>query len=146
MLSLFKKSLVVFWFFWWLIALWTDVIGGLAHLGYLKASWAPDMNYPFLVNTLAMYPLPQWVAPFLFVAIIAWSTVNVVLFADASFSLNKSKAYWVPKAQKAFIVSLWLWLAFFLADQMVMKFAEEENHMVQGGFELLSFMALLLLP
>lgn len=142
----FKKLIVLFWAAWWLIALWTDVVGGFAHLGLINASWAPDTNYPFLVSTLKMYQVPSWLPPSLFIGIIIWSLVSTLAFLWACFALGKTRAVWMRRAEIAFIISLSLWLAFFLADQIVMKFNEEENHMVQGGFQLLSYLALYLLP
>lgn len=142
----FKKLIILFWTIWWLIALWTDIAGGLAHMGWLHASWAPDTNYPFLVATLKMYPLPDWVPPCLFIGIILWSFFAAGLFFWTSMSLAREHAVWMRRARYAFIVSLTFWLFFFLADQMVMKFDVEENHMVQGGFELLCYLALYLLP
>ncbi len=42
--------------------------------------------------------------------------------------------------------ALWWTLAFFISDQVVMMFDLEENHMVQGGFQLLTFIAIAYLP
>lgn len=142
----FKKLIVVFWALWWLIAFWTDVVGGLAHLNLVHASWAPDTNFPFLVSTLKMYSAPLWFSWIAFVGIILWSAASAFLFLAASLSFNQAPDIWLKRARVAFIVSLSYWLAFFLADQMVMKFDLEENHMVQGGFELLTFLSLYLLP
>ncbi|EHL31590.1 hypothetical protein LDG_6251 [Legionella drancourtii LLAP12] len=142
----FKKIIILFWALWWLIALWTDVVGGLAHIGWIHARWAPDTNYPFLVQTLKMYPLPDWVPPFFFIGIILWSLLSAGLFCWASMGLHKERELWMFRAQCAFIVSLTFWFVFFLADQITMKFDVEENHMVQGGFELLCYLALYLLP
>lgn len=143
---LFKEIIVVFWTFWWLIALWTDGVGALAHLGYLKDTWAPDTNYPFLVASLKMYKAPGWIPVTAFLGILGWSVASVVAFVWASLGLHRGRAVWLPRAQVAFIISLTFWLAFFLADQFVMKFDLEQNHMVQGGFELLTFLTLYLLP
>ncbi|KTD17964.1 hypothetical protein [Legionella jordanis] len=142
----FKKILIVFWALWWLIALWTDVVGGLAHLGLLRASWAVDNNFPFLLQSLAMYPLPQWIPSVLFTGIILWSLLSTIAFIWACLALNRSANVWMRRADLAFILSLMFWLAFFLADQLVMKFDLEENHMVQGGFQLLSYLSLYCLP
>ncbi len=142
----FKKCLIVFWALWWLIALWTDVVGGLAHLNWLKASWAPDVNYLFLVESLKMYSLPEWVPGFLYLGIVLWSCVASLLFGWASLSLNNTTEVWMNRAKIAFMVSLCYWLVFFLADQLVMKFDLEQNHMVQGGFQLLTFLSLYVLP
>ena len=53
---------------------------------------------------------------------------------------------WRERVNAAFIISLGLWFAFFISDQVVMMFDLEQNHMVQGGFQLLTFMAIHFLP
>jgi hypothetical protein len=142
----FKKIIILFWAFWWLIALWTDLVGAAAHLGWLKASWAPDTNYPFLASSLAMYSVPTWLIAALFTGIIAWSLLSTCAFVWAASSLSRPKVVWLARAEVAFIISLSYWLAFFLADQLVMKFDLEQNHMVQGGLQLLTYLALYALP
>lgn len=144
--TLFKKTLVLFWTLWWLITLWTDVVGGIAHLGLLKETWTPDTNYPFLASSLAIYHVPNGLITALFIAILIGSFISALSFLWASLSLTKNISIWVPRAEAAFIISLTFWLAFFIADQLVFKFDLEENHMVQGGFQLLSFFCLYLLP
>lgn len=141
-----KKIIILFWTVWWLIALWTDVIGGCAHMGWVQASWAPDTNYPFLVQALKMYSVPNWLPPCFFIGIILWLAFSSSFFCWASLGLKKEKSVWMQRAQHAFIISLTLWFVFFLADQIIMKFDLEENHMVQGGFELLSYLVLWILP
>jgi hypothetical protein len=142
----FKKLIVLFWCAWWSVALWTDIVGGLAHLGYLQTSWAPDINYPFLVKSLSMYPLPDWLTAIFFIGIIFWLLLNVVLFAYVCCAFNQSKAVWLPRAERAFMASVLLWLAFFISDQLIMDFSLEANHMIQGGFQLLTWLSLYLLP
>lgn len=142
----FKKGLVIFWALWWLIALWTDIVGVLSHLGIIQASWAPDTNFPFLVSSLAIYHSPVWLAWLFIIGILSWSFVSSAAFVMASFCSAGSKQVWLKWVNLAFVISLGFWLAFFLADQMVMKFDLEQNHMVQGGFELLTFLAIHLLP
>lgn len=143
---LFKKILILFWALWWLIALWTDITGGLGHAGIFNASWAPDTNYPFLIDSLKVYHVPGWLVFSLFIAILLGSLISTLAFVWASFALGKNESIWMHRAEIAFIISLTFWLLFFLADQIVLKFDLEENHMVQGGFEFLSFFALYLLP
>ncbi|QRN04972.1 hypothetical protein GH742_14485 [Legionella sp. MW5194] len=142
----FKKITILFWFVWWLIALWTDVVGLLAHNGWLIKSWAPDTNYPFLVESLKMYAVPAWVSQWSFAGIILWSFLSTLAFGWTALALFQPTSGWMRRADWAFIISLSYWLAFFLADQLVMKFELEENHMVQGGFQLLTYLSLYLLP
>ncbi len=144
--DLFKKIIIVFWTLWWLIALWTDVVGLLAHNGFLLKSWAPDTNYPFLVATLKMYQVPGWFPQLCIVGILLWSLVSTLAFLWTSISLNQPTHRWMQRANIAFIISLTFWMVFFLADQLVMKFDLEENHMVQGGFQLITYLTLCLLP
>jgi hypothetical protein len=141
-----KKMIIIFWTMWWIIALWTDIIGVLAHYGLLTKHWAPDTNYPFLVASLKMYPLPNWVAPLLFASILLWSLLSTAAFCWACASLTKETKLWMRRADVAFTIAITFWLAFFLADQIVMKFDLEQNHMVQGGFQLLTYLTLYLLP
>src|SRR5690349_654185 len=105
-LYIFKKIIILFWTLWWLIALWTDIVGGLAHIGLLVASWAPDTNYPFLVTSLKMYSLPTWVPSIFFIGIIAWSFLSTLAFIWASCGLFQKQSIWLPRAEKAFIISL----------------------------------------
>lgn len=142
----FNKILILFWTLWWLVAFWTDIVGGLAHLNLIHANWTPDRNYPFLVDSLKMYLVPPWVPLFLFIGILICSMLSSLAFCWASLSIINKSATWLRRAQIAYIISLVYWLAYFTADQIIMKYDLEENHMVQGGFELLCFFALYLLP
>jgi len=144
--QLFKKTIIIFWTLWWLIASWTDIVGGLAHLAIINSSFAPDTNYPALVSSLQMYHVPAWLPAILFIGIIAWSLISTGLFFWASVAITRDKEIWMHRAKVAFIISLCYWMAFFLADQIVMKFDLEENHMVQGGFQLMTFLAMYILP
>lgn len=145
-LIFFKKIIILFWTCWWLIALWTDIVGGLTHLKLISASFAPDLNYPALVAALKMYQAPFWLSTCLFMLIITWSLLCATAFVWTSLALGQGVQKFLARANIAFVISLSFWLCFFLADQMVMKFDLEENHMVQGGFQLLTFLSLYCLP
>lgn len=137
--ELFEKIIILFWTIWWMIAFWTDVVGGLAHLCLVNANWAPDTNYPFLVSALKMYNAPGWLTAFFFIGILLWLSLSTITFCWASVGLTQNRKVWRRRAEIAFIVSLTFWFAFFIADQAVMKFDLEQNHMVQGALQLLSY-------
>lgn len=142
----FKKIIILFWTCWWIIALWTDIVGALSHLQLLNAAWAPDTNYPFLVTSLKMYSPPTWLPALFFIGIIIWSFISTIAFCWASAGLRLEKNVWMRRAEYAFIISLCYWFAFFIADQLVMNFDLEQNHMVQGGFQFITFLGLYILP
>lgn len=143
---LFKQSLVVFWGLWWAIAFLTDFVGGLEMLGLTSTPWFDGQNYPFLKQTLAPFGATAAIDIALFVGIILWALVSTLLFSFAIVTPYSRKELWLKRVDYAFVVSLGLWLAFFLADQVVMKFDLEQNHMVQGGFQLLCYLSIHLLP
>ncbi|KTD30918.1 hypothetical protein Lmor_3025 [Legionella moravica] len=145
-LVLFKKVIIVFWAIWWLLAFWTDFIGMFAHMKLIQTSWAPDANYPFLVDSLKMYQVSALIPQICFAGIMIWTFISSIAFIWACCALNMDTRRWMNRANTAFIISLSFWLAMFLADQLIMKFDLEENHMVQGGFQLLTYLALYILP
>ncbi|KTD47552.1 hypothetical protein [Legionella quateirensis] len=142
----FKKTIIIFWTLWWILTFWTDFIGMFAHLQLIKESWAPDANYPFLVESLKMYQVPALVPQLCFAGIMIWSFISSLAFIWTCLAMNQETERWMKRADTAFIISLSFWLAMFLADQLIMKFDLEENHMVQGGFQLLTYLALYILP
>lgn len=138
----FKKLLIIFWGVWWLSALWTDVVGGLAYLNWLHADWAPSKNYPFLVESLQMYHLNHLVPALFFLGIIAWMSLICALYIVAIALMWIKKPFW-QVTHLAFAVSLGLWMAFFVADQLIMNYDLEANHMIQAGFQLICWIFLL---
>ncbi len=142
-----KQVIVIFWCLWWLVALWTDIIGALAHIGLVKGSWAPDANFPFLVKSLQMYHVPISVCVILYVGIVFMSLLSCIFWINAALiTPTRNYTKWFDRANLAFIVSISYWLIFFIMDQLIMNFDLEQNHMVQGGFELLCYLAIHLLP
>ena len=142
----FKRTIVVFWALWWILAFLTDFLGGLYLLNVFTAPWLPHSNYPSLVESLLQYDAPTWLPGLFFVGIIGWSFLSAGAFTVAALTSRQPSPRWCARVNVAFIVSLGLWFAFFISDQVIMNFDLEQNHMVQGGFQLLTFMAIHLLP
>lgn len=135
----FCKFLPFYWLFWWATALWTDVTGAMKVVGLIDAKWAYADNYHFLVKSLHMYSIPSWLpAVFLILIIMSLAAVTAV-FAMACYLQIKQRPQWETWTVYAFMLSLCLWMGFFIADQLIMNFDLEQNHMVQGGFEMLCF-------
>ena len=99
-----------------------------------------------MVKSLAQYDPPSWLPGAFFVAIVIWSFVSAAAFMMAAITPSAPEQRWRSRVNNAFIISMCLWLAFFLSDQVVMMFDLEQNHMVQGSFQLLTFIAIHLLP
>jgi hypothetical protein len=140
-----KKCIVLFWALWWSIALLTDIFSGLKQLNLYSASWILNNNYPFLVQSLQQYSAPGWLPALLFMLIIIWCFISASAFWIAACT-SKDNPQWTSRVNAAFVISLLLWLAFFIGDQIIRDYVVEQNHMVQGGFQLLTFIALYCLP
>ena len=138
----FKKTIIVFWALWWSIAFITDFNSGLNHMGLTHISWASTSNYTSIVNSVAFISTNKWISVFLYSGIIVWLFVSATAFIIASFYIVTKPKSAITKSwvNRAFIISLTLWLMFFLADQIIMNFNLAQNHMVQGGFELLTYL------
>lgn len=145
-IATFKRLIVVFWAVWWLIAFLTDFIGVLKVTGVVNLPWFKVGNYADILSTITPFHLPAWLAPILYGGIVIWSFASVVLFLRAAATSRQPLQRWQRHVDAAFIVSLGLWFAFFIADQIFLQFDLEQNHMVQGGFQLLCFIALYVLP
>lgn len=141
----FKQMTVFTWALWWSIALATDFTEALQDFGWLQLRWHAE-NYPFLVTTLSKYGLPEWVSLVCYVGIILWMIGLTILFWRAAITPYAQRATWLSRVNLAFTVGLGLWFAFYLADQLVLDFSLEQNHMVQGNAMFISFIALYVLP
>lgn len=137
----FKKLLIIFWGLWWLIALWTDIVGGLAYIGWLTADWAPAKNVLILADSLKMYHAPNWLSAGLFIGILVWLAIIAAIFTLAISQMIAGKAY-QNTTHWAFAASMALWLAFSLADQLIMNYDLEANHMIQASFQFLCWLSL----
>ncbi len=142
----FKKFIILFWLVWSTVAFLTDFLGGLKHTGVISYSWVPDLNYPYLASSLEIYNTPPFVVAVLFWGIVIWLFLNVIVFLRAAFTSMASRERWMRNVDAAFIISMGLWLAFFIADLIVMKFDLLQNHMVQGSFQLLTWFLIHFLP
>jgi hypothetical protein len=145
-INLFKRVLLFFWAIWWAIAFLTDLLGGFKHMSLITTSWIANTNYPFLVNSLKIYPMADFIPVVLYILIIIWSLLSCATFIWSLMGTKTNQANWMKRVDIAFITSLSFWLTFFIADQIILNFDLEQNHMVQGGFELLSYLAFYILP
>lgn len=140
----FKQIMLLTWTLWWSIAFATDFLEALQRLGWFKLSWL-SVNYPFLLTTLAKYGVPTIFAIVFYVGIILCLLIITILFWQVLLT-PVHHSQWQTRVDRAFIVSLSLCFAFYLADQLVLDFTLEQNHMVQGSMLFISYLAFYILP
>ncbi len=140
---LLTRILVLFWALWWTIAFITDVLGVLQH-AHLIAGNMFDVNYPAIVKVFGKYTSLGFFPVITFGIILIWEFLSAAtLLWATSLSFNAEK--WMKATMVGFIVSISLWLFFFLGDQIFLTFDFEVGGMTQAGFQLLSLILIVLL-
>ncbi|MEQ8781815.1 MAG: hypothetical protein RIE06_19300 [Roseibium album] len=105
-LIFFKRTLMLFWVLWWLVAFLTDLGGAMLQLGWFSENWLPHSIYPYLVKTIALYDPRQFLARLLFAGIICWLFLSTAFFVRAVFTSTLRRDVWIARVNSAFINSL----------------------------------------
>lgn len=123
-----QRSLIAFWALGHTIVLATNACDAARALGYLDPSWPfASGNYRYITETTARYGPPTWVNCMLFAGVIAWEALAACFFWKAVWLFRTDKGRAARMA--AFTISLMLWAAFMVADEICMAYAVETSHM-----------------
>ena len=140
-IALLKRGLVLFWAAWLSLVFVTNVLDGAKEVGLLAESWAfASGNYAFLCQTTARYATPEWVNLLLFGGVICWEGLAAILFWLAWRTYPGRLLY------AAFATGLSLWAAFILADEVFVAYAVEATHWRLFTAQLVTLLAIRLLP
>jgi hypothetical protein len=135
-----KSGVLLFWAAWFTLVVLTNVFDALRAGRVLPAGWTfASGNWELMLKATAVHGTPVAVVAFLFLGVIAWEALAGVLFWRA----------WVAGGRgglAAFTVGLALWAAFVLADEIFIAYSLEAVHLRLVGLQLLSVLALRLLP
>jgi hypothetical protein len=131
---------LLFWAAWFTIIVLTNVFDALKAGRVLPAGWTLASGYwELMLKVTAVHATPVVVVAVLFLVVIVWQAVAAVLFWRA----------WAARGRgglAAFTVGLALWAAFVLADEVFLAYSVEALHLRLFGLQLLSVLALRLLP
>src|SRR6185312_16016692 len=113
-----KRCLLLFWSLWLSVVFLTNVLDGCKALRLLNDNWSfASGNYRFLAETTACYGTPTWLNGLLFLGVIVWEGIAAVLFWLAWLRFRGEEESRRP-LYAAFTVSLMLWSAFAIADEV----------------------------
>ena len=142
-----KRGLLAFWALWNLVVCFTNLCDGLKALGVLGAAWRfTSGNYPLLVGTTALYGTPSWINVVLFLGVISWEGASAILFWLACRRFGSTKGRSLQVMHTAFTVSLALWAAFILADEIFLAYGLEGTHLRVFTGQLATLLVIHLLP
>lgn len=138
-----KRGLLLFWAAWLAIVCLTNLFDWLKSMGALSEHWRfASNNYGLMAATLEIYGARSLTMS-LFLIVTVWEGVASFLFWRALISRRKDRetAYLL-----AFAVSLPIWAAFMLADEFLIAYSLQSSHMRIFIAQLVSLLALELLP
>ena len=135
-----KSGVLLFWAAWFTIVLFTNVCDALKAGRVLPAGWTLSSgNWELMLKITAVHATPVAIVGLMFLGVIAWEAVAGLLFWRAWAAGGRGGVV-------AFVVGLALWATFALADEVFMAYAIEAVHLRLFGLQLLSVLALRLLP
>jgi hypothetical protein len=142
-----KLMLLLIWAAWFTIVFATNAFDGLKALEMLPPEWAfVSGNYRFVTETTARYGVPSWLNALLFLGVVAWEATAAMLFWCAVWRVRFPQTRGRSPARLAFAVSLGLWGAFLLADEIFIAYAVEGAHMRIFTAQLVTLLVVELLP
>lgn len=138
-------GLLVFWALWLTLVFFTNLFDGLKQAGVLPESWRfASGNYKAMRDVTDGYRVPDKVVGLLFAGVVLWEMLAMGLMWRAVLMFGPAGSFAATYA--AFAVSLALWAAFILADEVFDAYDMSHVHMVLFAVQLLSLLAVVLLP
>jgi hypothetical protein len=142
-----KQGIVLFWAVWLLVAFFANAFDGLKALKIMRQGWKfASGNYALMTETTRKYHLPAWCTGLLFLGVVLWQGLSALLFWYAFSTFHGMRFPGLRTLDMAFLVSLALWAAFMIADEIFMAYDAEATHMRIFIAQLLSLLVLHLLP
>jgi len=143
-LSFLKQIILLFWGIWFSIAFITNFTD-LLHYQYNTTLPFRSGNYIALEKVIAIYNAPYYFLNMLFLMDIFVQGISATLFLIAAFCWWKRIYTW-QTVNCAFIISLSLWAVFLIMEEIFIAYSYEAVHIRLFIFELISLIAIHLLP
>jgi hypothetical protein len=137
------RGLLFFWAAWLSLVTLTNVLDGLKALRVLPPAWAfASGNFAFMASVTAKYGTPQAVTALLFAGVVLWEALAAGLFWRAFAAYGSGPANAARAVRDAFTVSVALWAAFALSDEVFFVFDAEATHLRLFTAQLVSLLAI----
>jgi hypothetical protein len=143
---LLKRLLLFFWAVWLSVVFLSNLADAAKGLDLLGESWTfASGNGKLIQETTSRYRIPVAVSAVLFTAVIFWEGIAAVLFWRAGWSFQGRNASGKP-VYLAFTISLLLWGAFLVADEVFIAYRLGSTHLLLFVAHLATLLAIDLLP
>src|SRR5687767_354409 len=120
-----KRGLLFFWALWLTVVFLTNLFDLLKHQGVVPESWSfASGNYGFMESVTAVHGTPPAMVLLMFLGVIVWEAAAAVMLWRA-WALFQGILKGMDAVYAAFTVSLGLWAAFMLADEVFIAYDVE---------------------
>ena|SRR3990167_6013619 len=141
----FKLGTLLFWGIWFSIAFSTNIADFFITTNTHLASSFRSGNYNALEKVIVIHNTPHYFLNILFSLDIFAQGLSAILFFIAVFCLWKHVYVW-QAINIAFNVSMSLWAVFLIMEELFIAYSYEATHIRLFMFEMISLLALHLLP
>jgi hypothetical protein len=142
-----KAALLLFWALWFSLVSATNIADALRAGGVLPAGWTyASGNFGFLRSVTGPHGVPAALAVLLFGGVIAWEVLAAGMHWRAFVSYKRSPADAHEAVGSAFSVSVLLWCAFMIADEIFVSYEVEGAHVRFMIAELATLLFIRLVP
>ncbi|MGB6976147.1 MAG: hypothetical protein WBE18_01625 [Gammaproteobacteria bacterium] len=141
-----KLGCLLFWTVWFSVAFTTNFFDFLSVVGWLSKGWHfLSGNYHALVNVLHVYNTPPSLLNILFALDISTQGISAILFFTAFICFWRNVYVW-QIISLAFGVSMALWAAFLVMEEVFIAYPFEATHIRLLIFEMICLLMFYLLP
>lgn len=142
-----KQGILLFWALWLSVVVTTNILDALKTAGALPASfkWVSG-NYAWINQTMDPLAVPRGLQAFMFAGVIGWELLAAVLFWAGLVGFRNRPLGQETFAFAACAVNLALWCAFQVLDEVFLAYQPEGVHRELFTNQLLTLLALWLLP
>ena len=142
-----KQGILLFWALWLTVAWLANTCDGLKACHLLRTDWKfASGNYAFIVETTQKYRTPLWLNAVLFGSVILWQGGAALLFWFAFSAFQGVHRPGGNTLYPAFLVSLALWAAFIVVDEIFLAYETEDTHLRVFTAQAISLLVLTLVP
>jgi hypothetical protein len=124
------RGLLFFWSVWTSLVTLTNLLDGLKSLRILPPTWAfASGNYAYMASVTARYHTPGAVTATLFTGVVLWEALASFLLWRAFAAYGAGGRDVGTAVRNAFTVSIALWCAFAITDEIFFVFDAESTHL-----------------
>jgi len=142
-----KRGVLFFWAAWFSVVAATNVLDALRTLGLMPMSFAfVSGNWAWINRVMDPLAVPRWLQGALFLGAMSWEALGALLYWTALARYQGRPLAQEPAALRASVVSLALWAAFQVLDEVFLAYPTEDVHRSLFVSQIATILLLQLLP